>query len=175
MVFTRLLVILGLTVFSVAASADEQQRIHLDVDKLQNSEQLQPVDGITSTGQPDADDLALVAEAGYVAVVDLRGTDEDRGIDEAAVLERLGLTYISLPLSSPDAINFENAAKLEEILAGIEGPVLLHCGSGNRVGALLALRHSQGGASDEDAVSYGRAAGMTGLEPVVRARLGEKD
>jgi hypothetical protein len=51
---------------------------------------------------------------------------------------------------------------------------LLHCGSGNRVGALLALRESQDGADDESALEYGRSAGLTKLEPVVIKRLEEK-
>jgi len=52
---------------------------------------------------------------------------------------------------------------------------LLHCGSGNRVGALLALLKSSQGASDEAALEYGISAGLTGLEPVVRARLAAKE
>jgi uncharacterized protein (TIGR01244 family) len=155
--------------------ADEQASIHVAIDQVNSSDELKPVDGITSSGQPNADHFALVAEAGYVAVVDMRGEAEDRGLDEAAVLDEVGMQYVSLPLSSPDAISFENAAKLDEILAGYDGPVLLHCGSGNRVGALLALRESLNGASNEDSLAYGRSAGMTGLEPVVRSRLAEKE
>ncbi|MGI9201695.1 MAG: beta-lactamase hydrolase domain-containing protein [Woeseiaceae bacterium] len=155
--------------------ADDQQRVHIDIGQLNTSEDIKPVDGLTSAGQPDADEFALFAEAGYVAVVDLRGESEDRGLDEPAVLDEVGMQYVALPLSSPDAISFENAAKLDEILAGYDGPVLLHCGSGNRVGALLALRESLNGASDDDALAYGRSAGMTGLEPVVRSRLAEKE
>ena len=65
----------------------------------------------------------------------------------------------------------QNAANLDQILSDYDGPVLVHCGSGNRVGALLALRQSLLGADDEDALAYGKSAGLTGLEPVVRARL----
>ncbi len=70
---------------------------------------------------------------------------------------------------------WENANKLQEILSSYDGPVLVHCGSGNRVGALLALSKSQSGADDEAALAYGRAAGMTGLESVVRSRLAEDE
>lgn len=155
--------------------ADEQASIHVAIDQVKSSDELNPVDGITSSGQPDATEFALFAEAGYVAVVDLRGEAEDRGLDEVAVLDDLGMQYVSLPLTSPEAISFENAAKLDEILADFDGPVLLHCGSGNRVGALLSLRQSLNGADDEASLAYGRSAGMTGLEPVVRSRLAEKE
>jgi hypothetical protein len=42
------------------------------------------------------------------------------------------------------------------------------------VGALLALRHSLGGASIDETMAYGKNAGMTRLKPVVRKRLGEQ-
>lgn len=171
----QIIVIVSVFLLSGNVTADDQQRVHVDIDQVQSTMDIQPVDGIRSSGQPDAQEFATLAESGYVAVVDLRGPAEDRGLDESAVLEELGLDYIQLPLTSPEAISFENAAKLDEILAEFDGPVLLHCGSGNRVGALLTLRKSMDGASDEDALSYGRSAGLTGLEPVVRSRLAEKD
>jgi uncharacterized protein (TIGR01244 family) len=155
--------------------ADEVTKAYVDINLVTSSDDLVAVDGLRTAGQPDADTFALVADAGYTAVIDLRGAQENRGLDEAAVLQKLGLEYIELPLSSPDAISFENAAKLDEILAGYSEPVLIHCGSANRVGALLALRKSLHGASDDAAVQYGRDAGLTGLEPVVRARLAEKE
>ena len=51
-------------------------------------------------------------------------------------------------------------------------PVLLHCGSGNRVGALLALAafHVDGRPADA-ALQYGLDSGLTRLEPVVRDHL----
>lgn len=162
----------SLMIFTIAM-ADKMAAIHVDFATVKSSDDLLPVDGLTSSGQPDEAEFALFAAAGYVAVVDLRGPAENRGLDEAAVLEELNLDYVTLPLSSPDAISFENAAKLDQILSAYDGPVLVHCGSGNRVGALLALSKSLQGADDEEALVYGRSAGMTGLEPVVRSRLAE--
>ncbi len=160
-------------VMATTAMAEEMAEIHVDLESIETSQDLSPVDGLRSSGQPDAEQLALFAEAGYVAVVDLRGESENRGLDEAAVVEGLGLDYVNLPVSGADSVSWENASKLQEILSSYDGPVLVHCGSGNRVGALLALSKSQSGADDEEAVAYGRAAGMTGLESVVRSRLAE--
>jgi uncharacterized protein (TIGR01244 family) len=154
--------------------AEESVRILVDINAVTSSDDLQPVDGLTSAGQPNLQQFELIAEAGYEAVIDLRGANEDRGLDEAAVLEELGLDYVVLPVSSPDAVSMENAGHLDEILSGYDGPVLIHCGSGNRVGALLALRASLHGASDAEALAVGKSAGLTGLEPVVRARLEEQ-
>jgi len=61
---------------------------------------------------------------------------------------------------------------LDELIAAANGPVLIHCGSGNRVGALLALRESLAGADDEAAIEYGKEGGLTGLEDRVRDVLG---
>ena len=165
----------GSLMFAVPSGAEDQVMIHVDVNAVSDSAEVAPVDGIRSAGQPDARVLALFADAGYVAVIDLRGENEDRGMDEATISKELGLDYIELPLSSPDAISYENAARLGQLLDSLDGPALLHCGSGNRVGALLALLKSSQGASDEAALEYGKSAGLTGLEPVVRARLAEKN
>lgn len=124
-----------------------------------------------ASGQPDEAMLQTIAEAGFSAVVDLRAADEERGFDEAKAIERLGMEYVLLPIASADDISLEKAAVLDQILADNEGPVLIHCGSGNRVGALYALREKLYGASNDDALAVGKAAGMTRLEKVVRERL----
>lgn len=153
------------------ADAEESMTIYVDINSLTSSDDLRPVDGLTAAGQPNQRQFELFAEAGYEAVVDLRSEIENRGLDEAAVLDELGLDYVVLPVSSPNDINMDNARLLDDILSAYDGPVLLHCGSGNRVGALLALRESLRGADDAAALAYGKSAGLTGLEPVVRKQL----
>jgi uncharacterized protein (TIGR01244 family) len=130
-----------------------------------------PQTGVISAGQPDAKVLSYAAEAGYEAIIDLRTEKEDRGLDEEAVVLGLGMDYVSLPIDGKDAISFENAAELDRILSGYDGPVMVHCGSGNRVGALFALLEKSEGASDEEAMAAGKTAGMTRLEPVVKEKL----
>ena len=131
----------------------------------------EPADGITAAGQPNENGLKELAKSGYAAVIDLRGAGEDRGLDEAKVVEDLGMDYVSLPIAGPGAINFENAQKLDQILGNYDEPVLIHCGRSNRVGALLTLREKLNGAKGEDALAFGRSAGMTSLEETVKARM----
>jgi len=131
------------------------------------------VDGLTSAGQPSEAALEVFADAGYVAVIDLRRPDEDRGVDEANVVDELGMHYVSLPIAGRDAVNFDNAKRLDDLIAQFDGPVLVHCAAGNRAGAMLALRASLNGASDEAALEYGKEAGLTKLEDTVRERLAE--
>jgi len=127
-----------------------------------------------SSGQPDLEVLSRVKDAGFKTIVDLRGESEDRGMDEMAEVEALGMNYVSLPIAGGGDVTYENAAALDKILADANGPVLLHCASGNRVGALTALRAKLAGASDEEALAEGKAAGLTRLEGVVKERLQER-
>jgi uncharacterized protein (TIGR01244 family) len=99
--------------------------------------------------------------------------EEDRGMDdERAVVESLGMTYVAMPIGSADDISFENAALLDELMSGLDQPALVHCASGNRVGALIALRAKANGASNEEALAAGKAAGATRMEEIIRQKLG---
>jgi uncharacterized protein (TIGR01244 family) len=140
--------------------------------KLMNA--AQPLPGITTAGQPDEASLNSLAAAGYVAVIDLRSDAEDRGFDEKSVVESLGMNYISIPVSGADGVSYDNAALLDQSLSGIEGPVLVHCASSNRVGALLSLREKMHGASAEDALDLGLEAGLSSLRPVVEEQLNQQ-
>ena len=133
-----------------------------------------PVDGIATAGQPSAEALQVFADSGFRAVIDLRNPGEDRGFDEAAVVEQLGMRYVSLPIDGSAEVNMESAAALNALLAELDEPVLLHCGSGNRVGALLALGYVLNGSDPETAIAKGRSAGMTRLEGHVRELLESK-
>jgi protein tyrosine phosphatase (PTP) superfamily phosphohydrolase (DUF442 family) len=81
--------------------------------------------------------------------------------------------YVPFPIAREGEISFASARKLDELLQQYPGPVLVHCASGNRVGALLALRASLNGADDEQALALGREGGLTRLEGLVRKRLAE--
>ena len=84
------------------------------------------------------------------------------------------MAYVSLPVSGPAEVTFDNAAALDQVLADNEGRILLHCSSGNRAAALYTLREKMLGASNDDALATGKAAGLTRLEAVVRERLAEE-
>ena len=133
----------------------------------------EPLEHVTTGGQPDVAALEALAEAGYAAVIDLRRPEENRGIEEQAEVERLGMSYVSIPVDGADGVTYDNASLLDQVLEQTEGPVLIHCGSGNRAGALLSLREKLNGADNETALAVGRAGSLTRLEPVVIERLEE--
>ena len=160
--------------FASFAGVASAEGTHVDIDEASTKGMVSQGDGIVSAGQPDAAAFEVIADSGFVAIIDMRGSDEDRGLDdERATVESLGMDYVPFPITDRSEIDFDNAKELDAVLQGIDGPVLIHCGSGNRVGAMLALRHSLNGASDDEALAYGRSAGLTGLEGLVRERLNE--
>ena len=132
----------------------------------------QPRPGLFTAGQPNAGALAQAAAAGITTVIDLRAADEDRGYDQAAAAAGLGLRYVNLPIAGGQAVTVEAARQLHALLADSEGPVLLHCASGNRAGALLALAAAHvDGADPDSALALGQAAGLTSLAQRVQTLL----
>ena len=170
----RLLLVVMMALFCSAACAEKTlTTLKADLDVVVSSGAVEPVDGITAAGQPDEAALKVFADQGYTTVIDLRTAGEDRGIDEPAVIESLGMDYVLLPIGR-DAITFDSAKTLDELIRDAQGPVLVHCGSSNRVGALLALRKSLAGADDDSALAYGIEGGLSSLEGRVKDILGEE-
>ena len=127
----------------------------------------QPSEHLTTAGQPSANDLERLKAAGYTTVINLQGLGEN-ALDEAALATTLGIRYIALPIADANDLTVENAFRLDAALKLADGPTFMHCASGNRVGALMALRaYHVLNMSPADAMAVGKAAGMTKLTPVV--------
>lgn len=123
---------------------------------------------VYASGQPTPDQIAALADAGVRHVVSLR-TEGEIDWDEGAVVRQNGMQFYSIPVSGRTGVTSANAESLEQLLAQLDGePVLLHCGSSNRVGALRAVTARDNGASIDDAIAEGRRWGLTGMEQRVR-------
>ncbi len=118
--------------------------------------------------------LVQVKEAGITHVIDMLPEAEHGGFDEAGAAADLGLFYVHLPVQGGHDLNRVNAEALDRLLSEVgDTPVLVHCMSGNRVGALFALRaHWLQGASPQQALQIGRQYGLTKLEPLIAQMLG---
>lgn len=87
-------------------------------------------------GQPSADDFAIAKKDGIRTVINLRTPGEMR-FDEKAVLKELDMEYLYLPFAAPDTLKDEIFEKSLKVLSDEKKqPVLLHCASANRVGAI---------------------------------------
>ncbi len=132
-----------------------------------------PTDNLVTGGPPSKKELSQLKEAGITKIIDPRSPDEERAFDERAEAEKLGLEYVSLPVAGSAGVTRENARELDQLLQDGEN-VFLHCASGNRVGALLAIRAHEIQEKDLDqSLEFGRAAGLGSLEEKVRSVLSE--
>lgn len=133
----------------------------------------QPKPGLYTAGQPAADQWRGIAETGVTTVINLRPDAELEGRDVRAEVDAAGMRYIQLPVAGAQDITGANADALAQALKEADGPVLVHCASGNRVGALLALGAARSGTPVEEAIAFGKSAGLGSAETVVRQRLDE--
>jgi protein tyrosine phosphatase (PTP) superfamily phosphohydrolase (DUF442 family) len=130
-----------------------------------------PFPWLLTGGQPSAEALEAVAQAGFVDVFDLRGVDEPRGFDEPAVARSLKLNYNSIPVT-PAAFPDSTITALRHHLAahGADKPMFVHCASGNRVGAaLLPWLVLDKGLSEDAALEVARSVGLHNAELTKRA------
>ena len=130
-------------------------------------------DGGIVSGQPSDAHLRQLAAAGFTTVITLRSESEPGFDAEKQTVESLGLRFVSLPIEdTTQGLTVGNAESIDRTLEQTQGRFLLHCGSGNRVGALLALRafhvHNK---SMEEALELGVQAGLTKWLPAVRTHL----
>lgn len=123
---------------------------------------------VRATGTPDATALAALAASGGSLVIDLRTPPEGTG-EVAFEAARLGLDYVNLPVGN-EAASQQVLERFAGLVAGTDGEVLVHCASGNRAGEVLARWLMAQGATREEALARGRAAG---LQPAREGFVGE--
>ena len=131
-----------------------------------------PLPNLYTSGQPTLEGLRNAKKQGITTIVNLRGSEEE-GSEGAEIVESLGLRYVAIPISGPEQLSVLKARQLAELLEDLEPQaILVHCKSGNRAGALLALKaYHLDGVSVEQAMELGRQGGMTTLENKVRDLL----
>ncbi len=124
-------------------------------------------------GQPSVAALETLAAQGYKTIVSTRAEGEIDW-DEQAKAEALGMTFVRIPMPSPvTEITDDQVALLDDVLSGGVGPVVLHCGSGNRVSGLWAAwLVADRGLAPGEALRLAQLAGMGSVRPVVERRLG---
>lgn len=133
----------------------------------------EPRPGLLTAGQPSQGQVERLRALGYENFISLRPASEPgAGWEE----ERLDDgSFQRIPVAGPDDLTRETVEALDRALAEAgDEPTVVYCASSNRVGALLALRaHWLEGMDADAALDLGRRAGLTGLEPAVRALLEE--
>ena len=103
---------------------------------LKNFHLLTPMIG--TSGQPRAEDFALLAGEGYEVVVNLAMADSDDAIaEEGQLVSAQGMSYphMPVPFDAPTAEHLRQFCRLMEALEGRK--ILVHCQVNARVSAFM--------------------------------------
>lgn len=135
------------------------------------------IGGLLLASQPSAADLQLAVQRGVRNVISLRHADEPVGFDERAEAGRLGLSYVVLPWNGTDELTDAVFDEARRLLRDSPRPLLLHCASGNRVGAVwIPWRVLDEGVTPEQAAEEARVIGLStpGYEQKARDYIGRQ-
>lgn len=139
----------------------------------------EPESGVLTCGHIPHDCLETIRAAGYRTVVNLCPATEYDDSEESRVARALGLDYVNIPIAGPPDLHDEAIDALDAVLTDPRRrPALIHCASGNRVGALLALHAGRKRGFDvKEALAYGERAGLSSpmLRQAVRFLLESTD
>ena len=131
--------------------------------------------GLLIGGQPSAEQLKAIGEAGYRTVITLR-THSERGDEgEQSAVERMGMKFVRIPVAGASGLTEDNARTLGKALGQEDVlPAVLHCATGQRVAALLGLKaFVVDRASATAAIDLAKSLGLNKLEAALRERIAE--
>ena len=122
---------------------------------------LHRVGDIYLAGQPAEADLKQFADAGVATVICLRMPQELTRFNEQQVVESLGMTYHNPAFRAPETLTDPVLMRALDLLRKEQRPLLMHCASANRVGAIwLAHRVLADGVGYDDALAEARKVGL---------------
>ncbi|AXS39847.1 sulfur transferase domain-containing protein [Breoghania sp. L-A4] len=116
--------------------------------------------------------IEMLAGLGFKTIVNLN-TEEEGAKAEGPLVEKAGMSYINIAVPTKAPSN-DQVAEFAKIAADPNNyPILVHCESSNRVGALWALYRASTGIPKDIAIQEGRTVGLkTSREAAVREQLG---
>jgi uncharacterized protein (TIGR01244 family) len=130
-------------------------------------------EGLATGGQPTTEALVRLRALGFRTVIDLRA--EGEGVrDEEAAVKAQGLRHVWVPIT-PESFTLEDVRKIKVVLDDkMAAPVLLHCSSANRVGAVWTVLRVQEGRPLAEAEKEGERIGLKSqaMRDAVRRVLG---
>jgi protein tyrosine/serine phosphatase len=116
-------------------------------------------------GAPDAPAYRQLADNGVTTIVDLRA-ESHVNVDEP-MLDRLGLTRVSIPIRDGQTPSTEQVEKFLAVMKNDDGIVYVHCGAGvGRTGSMVAAYLVSNGASPLDALKFNLSVGPPSLEQI---------
>jgi protein tyrosine phosphatase (PTP) superfamily phosphohydrolase (DUF442 family) len=127
-------------------------------------------DNYITGGQPSISDLELLAKQGIKHVINLRSEGEFNNFNEKEIVESLGMVYLNLEIGGVGDLNQNKIKAFSKLLSNKK--TLVHCASGNRVGALFALdAYFVKNTTADEAIYIGKKTGLTRLESKVNSMI----
>jgi uncharacterized protein (TIGR01244 family) len=150
----------GALLFLAAAAATSTPPESVPAESIPNYVLLAP--GLAAAGQPSPDALRRLKELGFKTVINLRPVGEAPIVaDEPAIVEGQGLRYVSIPVT-PSTFSAADVAGVRKVIEdAATAPVLLHCASSNRVGAVWGVIARERGRTIQEAEAEGKHAGLS--------------
>jgi uncharacterized protein (TIGR01244 family) len=96
---------------------------------------------------------------GFATILDLRGPNEGTDAEKAAV-EKAAMRYLNIPVTATLPSDEQVAAFAHIVESTTNFPLLIHCASANRVGAIWTLYLLRRGVPLSIAIDEGRTTGM---------------
>ncbi len=155
---------------SLAVKAQNNERS--DLEKIEQSLQadvprvLCLSKGLTTGGQPTDKAFSKLAANGFRSVLNLRTASEGIDLEEQrAAVEEAGMRYLPIPVAG----SAPQAAQVEEFIRIVKEesnhPMFIHCGTANRVGALMMIyRVIEHGWTEEKALEEAVRIGLRSEE-----------
>jgi len=145
----------------------------VDAAAIPNYRLLKP--GLATAGQPTPEALRALKRQGFRTVINLRAESEPGVKEEEAIVKAEGLRYVSVPIAPASLSQSQVDAVAKALDDPAAGPILLHCGSANRVAGVWAAMEVQRGKSYEEALAEARKIGLTSpaVEEALKKLLGQ--
>jgi protein tyrosine phosphatase (PTP) superfamily phosphohydrolase (DUF442 family) len=131
--------------------------------------------GLLIGGQPSAEQLKAIQQAGYRTVITLRPESELGDEGEQAAVEGMDMKFVSIPVAGAAGLTESNARALAKAVDAEDArPAVVHCSTGQRVSALLGLKaFVVDRMSPAAAIDLAKSLGLTELEGALRKRIAE--
>lgn len=118
------------------------------------------------------DGLAVAQQLGFSMILDLRDSSENGVKEEISLADELDIPYVNIPVKTRAPV-WDQVDEFISIAHDTSNyPILLHCVTANRSGAMWTLYRAKMGVPPEIAIEEGRAAGLESREQAVRLQLG---
>lgn len=115
---------------------------------------------IATAGVLSQKGIDQLAENGFKTIIDLRTEQEGIKDEKEYIKQKKSIQYINIPVTGA-GISEEQLAQFTKVIEEARKPVIIHCASGNRAGAMWTSYRLSKGIPSDIAFEEGFTAGMS--------------